>query len=54
MNGFDGEVVLQGLRILGWGMAGILVTTILFMLLTYLLRRAFPPKLEPDDPQDTR
>lgn len=46
MSWFEIDEVLAGLRILGLGMAGIAVTTSLFILLTYLLRRAFPPKPE--------
>jgi len=52
MDRVNTEVVLAGLRILGWGMAGILVTTSLFMLLIYVLRRAFPPKPEAEEPKD--
>jgi hypothetical protein len=42
----DTEVVLAGLRVLGWGLVGILATTGIFILFTYLLRRAFPPGSE--------
>lgn len=46
---FDQGTVLASLRVLGLGMAGILATSALFMLLTVALRRAFPPPREPEE-----
>ncbi len=40
----DLDVVNASLRVLGLGMAGILATTAVFILLTFVLRRAFPAK----------
>ncbi len=46
MNWGSSGVVVESLRVLGLGMAGILATSVLFMLLTVVLRRAFPPASE--------
>ena len=51
MAGLKIDVVLAGLKVMGLGMAGILVTTVLFMLLTYVLRRVFPPRPKPEETQ---
>ncbi len=39
--------VLAALRVMAWGMAGILATTAAMMLVTMALRRAFPAPPEP-------
>lgn len=49
LGGFDSVTVAATLRLLGLGMLGILATAVLFMLLTVVLRRAFPPAREPGD-----
>lgn len=45
---YDPQVVSESLRVLVFGMAGILATVALLIGLTALLRRAFPPKPEPE------
>jgi hypothetical protein len=49
MAGLNVDVVVAGLKVMGLGMAGILATTVLFMLLTYVLRRVFPPPPKPGE-----
>jgi hypothetical protein len=49
MAGLNVDVVLAGLKVMGLGMAGILATTALFMLLAYVLRRVFPPRPKPEE-----
>ena len=51
MAGPNVDVVLAGLKVMGLGMAGILATTVLFMLLTYVLRRVFPPRPKAEETQ---
>ncbi len=43
MSWWNPETVLASLRVLTLGMGGVLATSVLFILLTVLLRWAFPP-----------
>jgi hypothetical protein len=52
MAGQSVDIVLAGFKVMGLGMAGILATTVLFMLLTYVLRRVFPQPPKPGEPKD--
>lgn len=49
------DTVLASLRVMGWGMAGIMTTALAFWGAIVLLRRAFPPGGEtgetPPDPR---
>lgn len=38
------DTVLASLRVMGWGMAGIMVTALAFWGAIVMLRRAFPPR----------